>query len=304
MLDTLRVLAEHTSGPEDTVLLHPLFVQARGRRIAVFDRGRAAIEVFGLDGELLWTAGQEGSGPEEFRQVTSIGLTDDGAVYALDRGNGRLARVSPSGRFLEPIHLTDSLALFDRLVVRPSGTIALFRQTDPVLLEITKAGDLRRSAAHPWAEFQRHPRLATYYLPVPLPNREIALVQYYGGGFAVLDSALDGRLPLMPFVEHIALPEVIVEAAGNRRIESLASPTLAIRNATATTSHLAVLAAGRTHYAGRVLDLYELATGRYHGSWLLPHVVRYVAALGDTLVAVRLDPDPALVLYDLPDASR
>ncbi len=62
------------------------------------NRGIAA---FDPEGRLLRTFGREGDGPGEFRRITALGTSIDGAVWAFDSRLRRLSLFSPSGVYLE-----------------------------------------------------------------------------------------------------------------------------------------------------------------------------------------------------------
>ncbi len=77
------------------------------------------IRVYGADEALLRTIGQRGEGPGEFGQLSQMGL-NNGELWALDTGNGRLGWYSLQGEFLrssswrpDPIRYLPAMYLLD-----------------------------------------------------------------------------------------------------------------------------------------------------------------------------------------------
>ena len=71
--------------------------------------GNARIHRFSPDGIHLFSWGEPGSGPGEFRLPHGIAVAPDGTVVVADRENSRLQFFSPDGRFLQ--EWTDVAAL-------------------------------------------------------------------------------------------------------------------------------------------------------------------------------------------------
>ena len=63
--------------------------------------GNARIHKFSPDGRHLFSWGEPGAGPGEFRVPHGIALTPDGRVVVADRENSRLQFFSPEGAFLQ-----------------------------------------------------------------------------------------------------------------------------------------------------------------------------------------------------------
>jgi DNA-binding beta-propeller fold protein YncE len=62
--------------------------------------GNARVHQFSLDGRLLRSWGEPGTGPGQFRIPHGIAVDHSGTVYVADRENSRLQLFSPDGRFL------------------------------------------------------------------------------------------------------------------------------------------------------------------------------------------------------------
>ncbi len=91
--------------PGDTTLLLPGFMRFQNGRLLVYDYGDARLKVFGSDGTWLWSFGRFGDGPGEFRNPTDAMIGADGFLWVLDRGAGRITRISPGGELVDLITL-------------------------------------------------------------------------------------------------------------------------------------------------------------------------------------------------------
>jgi hypothetical protein len=90
------------AGPRDTgwTRLKDVVADARGA-IYVLDEGAAQIRVFDSAGAARRVIGRKGAGPAEFGEAYGMGIGWLGDTLAvLDPGNGRLARITPSGEWV------------------------------------------------------------------------------------------------------------------------------------------------------------------------------------------------------------
>ena len=119
--------------PGDTTLLLPGFMAFQNGRLLVYDYGDARLKVFGPDGTWLWSFGRFGDGPGEFRNPTDVMVGADGLVWVLDRGAGRITRISPSGELFDLITLGASVWRFlptaDQVLVFPADASDVFFRT-------------------------------------------------------------------------------------------------------------------------------------------------------------------------------
>lgn len=78
------------------------WLDASGRAYVLGDQA-PHVWVFGVDGSFLTRIGRRGSGPGEFRDVSSLVVTGDGVFSALDRGRGTIATFDWTGQLLREV---------------------------------------------------------------------------------------------------------------------------------------------------------------------------------------------------------
>ncbi|HEV3051938.1 MAG TPA: hypothetical protein VGX50_16640, partial [Longimicrobium sp.] len=79
-------------GEGDTTVLMPSYVVGDQGRVYVLEgRLHRILALRARDGTVAWTAGGEGSGPQELRRPTGITMDAQGNVLVMDQGNGRVA---------------------------------------------------------------------------------------------------------------------------------------------------------------------------------------------------------------------
>jgi DNA-binding beta-propeller fold protein YncE len=62
--------------------------------------GNARVHKFTADGQLLFSLGEPGTGPGQFRLPHGIAVNQQGTVYVADRENSRIQLFSPDGKYL------------------------------------------------------------------------------------------------------------------------------------------------------------------------------------------------------------
>lgn len=92
--------------------------------IVVADRGARNVRYFDVDGGLIRTFGREGRGPEEFRDVTWLGLCPDGELLVVDPQASRGTRLAAaSGRVLEHVTLPPRVLFNPYLSCSPGRSV-------------------------------------------------------------------------------------------------------------------------------------------------------------------------------------
>ena len=304
-LQALEPLFVVEGGHADSVLLHPRVLRAGGDMLYVLDIGRSAVEAFDRDGRLLWLVGRRGSGPGEFRNVSSMEVGPEGTLWLLDRANARLTGVRRDGSVHLELALDEQLLANHRLLPIDADHVGLLQMDDPVLTVVhMSTGTVVARHNHPWPEYGRHHPIAADFLPVRDAGAGIVALAFgFGLGFIVTDYAFDGAGQLHPYIEAMPLPSVRVERTGAREMSTITGPP-AVRGAAGGNGLLYLLFTGSTSRAGRLLDRYDLRSARYLDSWVLPRPANGLAVLGDTVYTLELDSLPRLAAYLLPRARH
>ena len=107
--------------------------------------GNARVHVFAPDGRLLFSWGEPGGGPGQFRVPHGIAVNRSGVVYVVDRENSRIQLFTPKGEFIS--EWTD--------LARPSQ---LFIDRDGPLLRRGVGVPRRDVAGHDRTHTRRHRR--------------------------------------------------------------------------------------------------------------------------------------------------
>jgi hypothetical protein len=280
-------------------LLTPGGLAAGGGVIVVCDRGDGRLKAFAPDGRLLWRFGRKGQGPNEFLGVSDLKYGPDGNFWVSDPPNGRLTVVSPAGK---PVRIVTMGVNLHRVVPLPAGDFLGFGSgADRFLVRYDSVG--RRVA------------------PLPLPAEiKLPVTQ---AGFLVTEPTF-GLLPsggaVMGFRWLSKLVLLTPDGAVRKvveTVESLPTPTpesadVTYKNETflgfrvnrstpwasiniAIDSPLALVRFSGTSKEGpRLIDTYDMTTGEYVGSSLLPEHPVHIAAMGGTLYAVVDEPEPAV----------
>lgn len=296
-------------GVGDSILLKPGGALAvKGDRIGVIDFGRMAIEMFTTEGDLLWIAGKLGDGPSEFREPEGVAIDEEGRTWVLDRSHMSVTPIDEDGRMGAPFPLPLS---GDE--ARPTGLMVV--DDGKLLFTLATTGELglwdpTTSRAeifpNPWTSRDEHDPMSLHARTVQGPGRLITQVLSMGGGFqsVALGDEFDH---LVPFVERTPIPSIRTDHRrdGTSRITIRAidaSYRAAIGSAIAG-STLYVLYEGATRARRRLIDRYEVPSGRYLGSWELPERAVAIGADGDILVTLEGDLIPKLVIRKIPQTA-
>ncbi len=70
-------------------ICHKAWIWTKPATYGLLDTGNHRIQEFGPDGNVLFVAGKQGSGPDEFKNPTGIACRGD-KICVADNGNGRI----------------------------------------------------------------------------------------------------------------------------------------------------------------------------------------------------------------------
>lgn len=287
----------------DTLLLQPGRLAADGDGVVVIDLHGGRTMRFDREGELRWSWGRKGRGPNELAHPRDVKLDARGRTWILDVENGRIVVLSAEGRVVGRIRLEGAGGRPDDLVpLEDGGALLLVADARRPLVRIGPDGTPLARHPLPWPELASLDPLVGQ-LTVgsdPASGRWAAAFQL-GDGFA----AFQGERWLgyrCRFVESVPFGRAVRHRSRGRlgrreTVTALASPTFAAWSVTLTDEDVGVLFVGRTDLAGRLLDLYRLDDGAYRETLLLPRTVSQVAWGDGTLYATFADPLPTLVAW-------
>lgn len=291
--DTLWVLG---GTMQDSVLPHPSRLAAGGDRVYVFDAASARLlAVSATDGSVAWTAGRTGSGPGEFKRVRDLELDEEGRPILLDVGNGRITTLDRAGSVLRETRLRN-VGYADQFAPLPDGrAVLLTEHPDSALAVVDETGDIIRRIELPWAEFARlHPLVRQGTLASGRNGR-------WAFGFGLGDGwfGFHGTTPeggRRAYVERAEFPRVVEKREGNSVTAELASYTPCSACGMAMDgTELYVLFGGRTDQRGAVLDRYDLSSGTYRESLVLPGKAKEAAVANGVIYVLVDNPYPALL---------
>ncbi len=291
--DTLMQLG--TDHPADTLFAYPIRVLLWGDGFAVADRYRLHIRMFDAEGNLKWTAGREGGGPREFKNLLDLQVAPNDNLWALDANNARISEIDAGGEFVRqiplthlPIQGTQFLVLDDRVVLAANSPVH-------TLIEVS-LDDARILGTRPirWADPIDESLNLSLALGRHPTNGSWAAAMRLGPGFNLFGGDSVGS---HAFIEHIpfvlkANPR-LTEAGG----DSARNAAMAVHG---TEDAYLMLFGGRprrrahprepTHF----IDQYDLE-GNYVQSFRLPMDARAFTSDGESFFVIQHDPYPSIL---------
>ncbi len=281
---------------EDTVLQSVLQTAVGPGGVSVIDHFAKRVEHFDHSGRLAWTYGQEGQGPDEFRNPRDLKVDAEGRVWVMDPANARITVLGTDGKAVlrVPLHQVGRTPV--GLVPLPGNEVyVLVPDPEAPLVRLAADGKVLERRSFPWPRYGEFNYLATQSITAaePRSGRWAAAFQVGDGFFT-----FDGREPRggrHRFVEPITFPQVIQEQVDGRTISRSAQrPTFAALSVTLSPERMYVLFGGASGNANRVVDSYSLADGSYVESLLLPNKVESITWNDGGLYVVQNDPFPQL----------
>ena len=263
-------------GPSDTLLSSPVWPRLDGAQgLFFFDVRNQAAYRLGKDGELLWSWGTRGEGPAELRNVRAIDVGADRSVVLVDSGNRRVVRLSADGRFLEETLAPVSvIGTVQSVAALQGGRLAVAGRVGGSVLALWDGGNVvvaelpvSLGEAHP---MQHQGRLVRW--------GETGWVFGFrvGNGWATFQDA--ALLGIYPYVEHSDFPRLRQVRRGSQvRTRVMTRPTETGQSLSVVGDTLFVLFGGTAR--GRVLDKFDLWSGAYLETEVLPHFA-YEAVVG------------------------
>jgi hypothetical protein len=281
-------------------LLHPVCLAASAGIVLVCDLGDQSVKAFSTDGRLLWRFGRRGQGPGEFLGFTDLKPAADGTFWVADSENGRVTILSPTGKRVRLI--TFGAALVRVLPLAGGDFLASVAGPDPFLRRFDANGAKIGQLPLPDGVGVPPDQSAGSIAATPT----IGMISSGGAvvGFNYLSQLvlIDAGGSVQKIVETIEPLPVPVPAQADVRVEGKvwhgfrmdrATPRAAL-TITADSARAYVRYGGTSSVRHLLLDTYDVRSGAYVGSSLLPEPVYHIAMANGVLYALAEDPEPAI----------
>lgn len=301
--DTLWV----RGGETDSLLLMPLDIVADDEHVYVLDGGGKRVIALRLaDGSLSWIVGRAGGGPQEFAAPVALGLDRAGNVLVADHQNARISVIDRSGRMTDHIPFRD-FAYAQGLCALADGDILLSTmESERPIVRISRDGVVKQRLDLPWPELRDVPPIARQaYLASTDDFRACGLALAVGRGLAVYR---DGDFAVASdYIEAISPPQVEVDerqTQGGRSVTThMARPNVAATDVASAVGTLAVSFKGKSPSAGKIIDHYDLQTGRYIESYEFTRPIQKLARVGNRYLLLHQSAGYPVLLVATPASS-
>lgn len=294
-------------GETDSLLLLPLDVTANAKTVFILDGGgKRVVALNASDGSLAWTAGGPGAGPEEFRMPTAMSLTHSGNLLVADQQNGRISIVGPTGKVTGHI-LFSGYTYVQGLCSLADGSMLLTTlENDRPVLRVGPDGTVRERLDLPWPELRTVEPIARQgFLAGTEDFSQCVLTLATGPGFVRYGTG--GFSPAYNYVEQIDPPEVDVAERSSPGRETKATHmrrrSIAATDASVSGGFVNVSFEGQSASAGRLIDRYDLRTGRYRETFQFTSPVQSIAQSGDTYLLLHQSAGYPILLAARPRAA-
>lgn len=282
-------------GPRDSTLLNPFLLAASDSLVFVYDgAARRVVALSAADGSVAWRYGRSGSGPDEFRGVRDLKVIRELGVAVLDARNNRITVLNARGGVRTRVPL-DRVGHAEQMAPLAGGEFVLLTMApDSPFVMVDTAGMVLRHAMLPWPGYARLDPLARQGFIAGDGAQNWVFGFSMGDGWVRYDGT-SPRSSLVRYIEHTEFPRVEHQEDGGQfssRIaayEACSACSASIRNSTFY-----------VHFGGheeprRIVDLYDLGTGRYVESERLPVEATVVEGAGDRRYVLAANPFPVLL---------
>lgn len=237
--------------------------------------------------------GKKGEGPDELLNVRAMDVEQDGSVVLVDSGNRRVVRLSADGSPLETNRTPEQGRFVDDVAALPGRRLAVTGGGPGSVLALWD-GDGVVEPALP-TEFGK---------PNPL-HHQGGLVRWgdegwvfgfrYGNGWMTFRGT--ELVGVFPYVEHSDFPKVREVRQGNRwHMQMTRRPAENGLSLSVVEDTLFVLFGGESQLRGRLLDKFDVRSGAYLGTDVLPHYANEAVVSWDRVFTVEAwDVFPSIV---------
>lgn len=300
---TWDTLAHVELAPEDTLLFGANHLTAAEEGFWILDRVGYRVAHFGWDGEFRWYAGRRGAGPGELANPRMVDVDRQGRVWVLDLANHRASAYGPGGVPAGEISLQPLDGVLHTFAISESGErvfgLIIADRLHPV--SVDALGRVERGDPIEVPDAEGSFGIAFQGVATGAGGNDTWVYAFTSGDGLFRFHGVDRWGSRMLYPEPIPFPGMVVreETEGDRTttVRQLTEPNFSAGEVAVTGERILIRFHGETEEAGRLLDVYELETGRYLESFLLPTRGR-MAAWGDRVVLVRHDPAPEVLVLE------
>jgi hypothetical protein len=278
---TYQRLWSRTFGEEDTLMAQPMKLVLAGGTVAVIDPTIARVVGLAVhDGTVQWGYTKPGSGPGELREPSDVAVADDSTLLVIDPRNGTAVALSTHGRYREQYPLA-APNLRSSCVQRAGRLLGFQLSIGPTLVAMSLADGSSSVLPTPW--------------PVPVPTPVAGgteLGEFVRLSQGLLAPAGPGRCavarqtaPGVALVQDDSVAWVNNEISGPP-VDSLRDEASTAVSVGVARGEVAVAYHGIGARRGRLIDWYDLDTGRYLRSWVAPEQISWMAITDSLLVVL------------------
>jgi len=243
---------------------------APGGGVYVADIVHARLHYVDAAGKLVWSYGRRGQGPGELLEVRVLDVDAHGNAVIIDNLNRRIVTVGRDGNLIRERPLAREVGHASAVAVLATGNLAVAHMSGPWAL-LSADGDLLEAIEPPWEGFADKPFLELVGRAIAVRGTDRWVYSFdTAGEWIVFDGAeVVGRYP---HIEPLPFSGTLVTETptGGVMTSYDGSPTHTTLDLAVREDTLFVLFHGATEHRGRVVDRYDVNSGDYLGSVLLP----------------------------------
>lgn len=290
MVDLGNAITTVGGSVADTLLLQPVALTTDGTYAFLFDYGDFRLKAFDLvSGQLEWSTGRPGEGPGEFKNPTQVALSSsDGTIWVVDAGAGRIA-VLDRDEVIRYESLAAGAERVERVVrLRDGGLAIVFSTSEKFAAFLEPTGELEGSLQFPFEGFSSaNPYQRQIEVAVAEDGRRWVAASFFTSDFAVFAGAE------AQCTSHTRRVRLMSELGGEL------NPPFRTGAAAISDSTMVLLTRSDDRDQLDLLEFYDPRDCRYLFTARLPGRARGVALRDTRLVALVIEPAPALYVYDV-----
>lgn len=279
----------------------PTLLAVSSELVVMYDYADAALRAVDLRGADRWRFGRAGRGPWEFENPTDLKMDVEGNVWVLDAPARRITIVSAAGKGRRMIQLRAGIERFG--ILKSGGFWGVPLEGRASLVgEFDSTGTVVKRISLP-AWLDSTSRMSTdMRTTVSADGTHRVVGMYYSGELFDIDPS--GTVREIQNVQPGIRPKSIQRTMGGTTATRLDPKTVAsFRSISSDERRLYVLSSDvREEQRGVLVDRYDLRTGKYESSEMLPLAATRIAATSQGYIVINLDSLPAV--YSVSRKSR